>query len=98
MRGAMLEAALAAIREESGPVADEVRDEFKAARKGSIDRTRPTTSYDTLRRRALEVERKLLNDWRRDGRILDDVYHHLEDELDRAELDVTSPGASWLED
>ena len=98
MRSAMLEAALAAIRAESGPVADEVRDEFKAARKGSIDRTRPTTSYDTLRRRALEAERKLLNDWRRDGRILDDVYHHLEDELDRAELDITSPGASWLED
>jgi CPA1 family monovalent cation:H+ antiporter len=97
MRSAMLAAALEAIREETGPVADEVRDEFQAARVGSVDRTRPTTSYDTLRRRALEAERKLLNDWRRDGRIFDDVYHHLEDELDRAELDVTSPGASWLE-
>jgi Na+/H+ antiporter len=97
MRSAMLAAALEAIREETGAVADEVRDEFQAARVGSVDRTRPTTSYDTLRRRALEAERKLLNDWRRDGRIFDDVYHHLEDELDRAELDVSSPGASWLE-
>ena len=97
MRNAMLAAALEAIREESGLVAEEVRDEFKAARKGSIGRARPITSYDTLRRRALEAERKLLNEWRRDGRIFDDVYHHLEDELDRAELDVASPGASWLE-
>jgi len=97
-RKAMLAEALEAIREETGPLADEVRDEFKAARAGSIDRARPITSYDRLRRRALEAERKLLNEWRRGGRIFDDVYHHLEDELDRAELDVASPGTSWLED
>jgi hypothetical protein len=96
-RNAMLTAALAAIREETGPIADEVRREFKAARIGSVDRTRPTTSYDALRRSGLEAERRLLNNWRQDGRIPDDVYHHLEDELDRTELDLASPGASWLE-
>jgi Na+/H+ antiporter len=96
-RNAMLTAALEAIRDESGPIADEVRAEFKAARKGSIDRTRPATTYDALRRRGLEAERGLLNGWRQSGRIPDDVYHHLEDELDRTELDLASPGASWLE-
>jgi Na+/H+ antiporter len=96
-RDAMLAAALEAIREETGPNADEVRGEFTAARKKSVDRTRPATSYDALRRRGLEAERRLLNAWRQNGRIPDDVYHHLEDELDRAELDVASPGASWLE-
>jgi Na+/H+ antiporter len=96
-RNAMLAAALEAIRDETGPIADEVRGEFKAARRGSIDRMRPTTSYDALRRRGLEAERRLLNGWRNDGRIPDDVYHHLEDELDRTELDLASPGASWLE-
>jgi len=61
------------------------------------DRARPSTAYDVLRRRALDAERKLLNDWRLQGRILDDVYHHLEDELDRTELDVAAPETSWLE-
>jgi len=96
-RAAMLEAALASLENESGAVADEVRAEFAAARSGSIDRARPSTAYDVLRRRALEAERKLLNDWRLKGRILDDVYHHLEDELDRTELDVAAPETSWLE-
>jgi Na+/H+ antiporter len=97
-RDAMLAAALEEICHETGPIADEVRGELKAARTGSIDRARPTTSYDALRRRGLEAERRLLNGWRNDGRITDDVYHHLEDELDRTELDLTSAGSSWLED
>jgi CPA1 family monovalent cation:H+ antiporter len=96
-RNAMLEAALAALENESGAVAEEVRAEFAAARSGSVDRARPSTAYDLLRRRALDAERKLLNDWRLKGRILDDVYHHLEDELDRTELDVAAPQTSWLE-
>jgi CPA1 family monovalent cation:H+ antiporter len=96
-RDAMLAAALEAIRDETGPVAEEVRGEFEAARRESVDRTRPNTSYDALRRRGLEAERRTLNGWRNQGRIPDDVYHHLEDELDRTELDLASPGASWLE-
>jgi CPA1 family monovalent cation:H+ antiporter len=96
-RTAMLNAALASLENETGAVADELRAEFAAARSGSIDRARPSTPYDVLRRRALEAERKLLNEWRMKGRILDDVYHHLEDELDRTELDVAAPATSWLE-
>jgi Na+/H+ antiporter len=96
-RNAMLEAALAALQGESGPVADEVRSEIAAARVSSIGRARPTTVYDELRRRALRAERTFLNERRSNGLILDDVYHHLEDELDRTELDIASPGVSWLE-
>jgi Na+/H+ antiporter len=96
-RDAMLAAALEAIRGETGPIAEEVRGEFEAARRESVDRTRPNTSYDALRRRGLEAQRRMLNGWRNEGRIPDDVYHHLEDELDRTELDLASPGASWLE-
>ena len=50
-----------------------------------------------MRRTALRAERALLIDWRQRGRIPDDVYHHLEDELDRLELEITSTGATWLE-
>jgi Na+/H+ antiporter len=96
-RDAMLAAALEAIHDETGPIAEEVRGEFEAARRESVDRTRPNTSYDALRRRGLEAERRMLNGWRNEGRIPDDVYHHLEDELDRTELDLASPGTSWLE-
>jgi CPA1 family monovalent cation:H+ antiporter len=96
-RKAMLEAALRALEDEPGAAADDLRAEFAALRSGSVDRSRPRTAYDLLRRRALEAERRLLIDWRREGRILDDVFHHLEDELDRAELDLSSSGASWLE-
>jgi NhaP-type Na+/H+ or K+/H+ antiporter len=97
-RNAMLESALAVLASEAGPEADEVRSEIEAARLGSVDRTRPTTHHDELRQRALAAERDLLNDRRDSGLIADDVYHHLEDELDRAELDIASTGASWLED
>jgi Na+/H+ antiporter len=96
-RNAMIEAALATIESETGSAAGEVKGELEAARLGSIDRARPTTQHDELRRRALRAERDLLNDRRDRGEIGDDVYHHLEDELDRTELDIASPGASWLE-
>jgi hypothetical protein len=96
-RNAMIEAALASLGNQTGAAAEEVKGELEAARLGSVDRARPTTQYDELRRRALSAERDLLNDRRENGDIGDDVYHHLEDELDRTELDIASPGASWLE-
>jgi Na+/H+ antiporter len=96
-RNAMIEAALASLENETGSAALEVKGELEAARLGSIDRARPTTQYDELRRRALRAERELLNNRRESAQIGDDVYHHLEDELDRTELDIASPGMSWLE-
>ena len=96
-RDAMLAAALAALDGAHGTVVEEVRAELSAQRSASAGRERPNTESDELRRRALGAERALLEDWREDGRVTDDVYHHLEEELDRAELAVEPPGASWPE-
>jgi Na+/H+ antiporter len=96
-RDAMLAVALASLEGMQGTVADDVRAELSAQRAASAGRERPSTEFDALRRRALSAERTLLADWRENGRVTDDVYHHLEDELDRAELDVESSGSSWLE-
>jgi Na+/H+ antiporter len=86
MRNAMLEAAMRKLADISGDSAAAVCAEFGAAREGSVNRLQPVTAYDDLRMRAIAVERQLLADWRRAGRIQDDTYHLLEDELDRAEL------------
>jgi Na+/H+ antiporter len=96
-RRAMLDAALEEIAADSGPGAEAVRAEFGAALKATVDRTRPVTDYDTLRRRALQAERRVLNQWRGEGRILDDAYHLLEDELDRADLHSASLENTWLD-
>ena len=97
-RNAMLEAALGALANEAGPEAEEVRNEIEAARLGSVGRARPATRHDELRGCALAAERDVLNDRRDSGLIADDVYHHLEDELDRAEMDIGSTATSWLQD
>jgi CPA1 family monovalent cation:H+ antiporter len=96
-RSAMLDAALSELANRSGSTAQAVRAEYAAARAASIDSSHPTTQYDDLRLLAIAAERRLLVDWRRDGKILDDVYHLLEDELDRAELHAASLGAQSLE-
>jgi CPA1 family monovalent cation:H+ antiporter len=96
-RRAMLDAALAELAQESGQAAEAVRAEFGAARQATVDRSRPVSDYDTLRRRALQAQRRALIEWRREGRLLDDAYHLLEDELDRAELHSASLGSTWLE-
>jgi Na+/H+ antiporter len=97
-RRAMLDAALAELAGHSGEAADAVRGEYRAARAaGSSDPTRPVTQYDELRTLAIAAERRLLVEWRRQGRIFDDTYHLLEGELDRAELHTASLGTTWLE-
>jgi Na+/H+ antiporter len=85
-RNAMIDAALAELAEVPGDSAIAVRAEYGAARDMSVDRTPPNTAYDALRVKAIVAERRLLADWRRQGRIQDDAYHLLEHELDRAEL------------
>ena len=96
-RKAMLTAALESLQGKPAASADPLRAELEAARNASIDRFRPQTPQDPMRRTALKAERALLNDWRQRGRIPDDVYHHLEDELDRVELELISTGATWLD-
>jgi Na+/H+ antiporter len=96
-RRAMLEAALAELEGFSGQTADAVRAEYRAARAASADPSRPATAYDSLRALAVAAERRLLVEWRQKGRIDDDAYHLLEEELDRAELHAASAGAAPTE-
>ncbi|HEX3949937.1 MAG TPA: cation:proton antiporter [Steroidobacteraceae bacterium] len=96
-RSAMLDAALHEITHGSSPAAAALFAEYSAARAGSVDRSQPNTEYDGMRRRAIAAERRLLADWRREGRIQDDAYHLLEDELDRAELHVAPMASTWLD-
>jgi len=97
-RRAMLDAALKELAGYSGEAADAVRGEYREARAASSsDPTRPVTQYDELRVLAIAAERRLLAEWRQQGRIFDDTYHLLEGELDRAELHTASLGTTWLE-
>jgi NhaP-type Na+/H+ or K+/H+ antiporter len=96
-RKAMLDAALASISHSSTKEAQAVRAEYTAELAASADRSRPTTAYDKTRRKALAAARALLIEWRHDGRILDDTYHVLEDELDRAELHSAALDSSSLQ-
>jgi Na+/H+ antiporter len=94
-RQAMMDAALEALAGVPGEGAAAIRAEYGAARIASVDRSRPTTTYDELRTQAIAAERRSLNQWR--SRIHDDAFHLLEDELDRAELHVASFGTTWLD-
>jgi NhaP-type Na+/H+ or K+/H+ antiporter len=96
-RNAMLDAALKELAEIPGPGAAALRAEYGAARAASVGRAQPDTEYDNIRRRAIAAERRLLAEWRRRGRIQDDAYHLLEDELDRAELHVAPMSSTWLD-
>jgi NhaP-type Na+/H+ or K+/H+ antiporter len=96
-RNAMLDAALQELADATGEGAAALRAEFGAVREGNVGRAQPDTEYDSVRRRAIAAERRLLADWRRRGRIQDDAYHLLEDELDRAELHVAGVSSTGLE-
>jgi CPA1 family monovalent cation:H+ antiporter len=96
-RRAMLDAALTELAGYTGAAADAVRAEYRVARTGSVDSSRPATEYDELRLVAIAAERKLLVDMRLNARIFDDAFHLLEDELDRAELHAASLDATSLE-
>jgi CPA1 family monovalent cation:H+ antiporter len=96
-RAAMLDAALAILAGAPGEGAAALRSEYAATRAASVDRSRPMTDFDHLRLQAIAAERGLLIQWRRQGRIQDDAFHVLEDELDRAELHAGSFGTTWLE-
>jgi Na+/H+ antiporter len=96
-RNALLDAALSDLSGVAGDEAAALRAEYAAVRASSQGRLPPETEYHDLRRRAIAAERRLLADLRRSGRIQDDAYHLLEDELDRAELHVAPISSTWLE-
>lgn len=95
-RRGMLDAALADIDDsEAGAAA--LRAEMTAERDASTTRSRPVTSYDRARLRAVAAARRFLNERRQQGQIYDDTYHRLEDELDRVELHAASLETTWLD-
>ena len=96
-RRAMLEAALIEVAASRETVVPALLAEYQAERDASAGRKRPITAYDKLRQSGIAAARGLLAEWRRQGRILDDTYHVLEDELDRAELHAAALDSSSLE-
>ncbi|HXL64402.1 MAG TPA: sodium:proton antiporter, partial [Xanthobacteraceae bacterium] len=77
--------------------ANAVRGEYRAARAADAAPILAATEYDNLRLLAIAAERRLLAERRHQGRIFDDAYHLLEDELDRAELHAASLGMASIE-
>jgi Na+/H+ antiporter len=96
-RSAMLDAALQELAGFSGGPAEAVRGEYGAARAAGAAPIRSATAYDELRLLAIAAERRLLAEWRQQGRIVDDAYHLLEEELDRAELHSAARGAASIQ-
>ncbi|HET7157764.1 MAG TPA: sodium:proton antiporter, partial [Burkholderiales bacterium] len=87
-RGAMVDAALASLRDRASDAAAAVRAEYEAMRAIARDRANPQadTEHDRLRIDAICAQRELLATLRRQGKISDDAFHRLEEELDWAEL------------
>ena len=93
-RAAMLEAATQVIDREPGPAANAVREEYKEATKvareaKAADNARLVTPHDRLRLAAIAAQREVLNRLRTSGKVEDDAYHHLEEELDLQEMSAT---------
>ena len=93
-RVAMLDAALAALEGQSGEAAIAIRAEYSAVRAASVDPSAPPIEHDRLRLIGIAAARRELIEWRRLGRLDDDAYHRLEEELDRAELHAEGPTAT----
>jgi monovalent cation:H+ antiporter, CPA1 family len=87
-RGAMVDAALATLRDRTGDAAAALRTEYEAMKAVARDRVNPQadTEHDKMRVDAISAQRELLATLRRSGKISDDVFHRLTEELDWAEL------------
>ena len=95
-RRGMLDAALAELDGVTQQM-QALREELAAERDASTSRSRPVTSYDRARMQAVSAARRFLIEQRQQGRIFDDTYHRLEDELDRAELQAAPLDSTLLD-
>jgi NhaP-type Na+/H+ or K+/H+ antiporter len=96
-RRGMMDAALAELDGVTEQGVEALREELAAERDASKSRSRPVTSYDRARMQAVSAARRFLIEQRQQGRIFDDTYHRLEDELDRAELQAAPLDSTLLE-
>jgi CPA1 family monovalent cation:H+ antiporter len=87
-RAEMVAAAIQSLRDRPGEAAAAVRAEYEAMRTVAKNRRNPQadTEHDRLRIDGICVQRDLLAGLRREGKISDDAFHRLEEELDWAEL------------
>jgi CPA1 family monovalent cation:H+ antiporter len=93
-RVAIMQAALDSLDGDPSPAAAAMRDQYTAARTVAEDLCAPqaATEYDELRLRAIAAQRQALHRIRAEGRIGDDAFHRLQEELDWAELDAAPAG------
>lgn len=99
-RTAILDGAIDALAGHQGEHAADVRKEFEQARVRARDHDHPqsATDYDQMRTIAIVAQRETLEKLRAEGRIGDDTYHRLEEELDWNELAATSNEALQMQD
>src|SRR5262249_50487766 len=89
-------AALETLAGEHAPAAAAVREGSLAARgvAATPDEPQGATEHDRLRLQAITAQRLTLHRLREEGAIGDEAFHHLEEELDWAELCAARPGRS----
>jgi CPA1 family monovalent cation:H+ antiporter len=97
-RIALLDAGLASLHGHDNKAADFLRKRYQAERAMAADGGDANTVFEgqRMRRVSLAAQRRKLFDLRRSGEIEDDVFHVLENELDRAELAVSSSSEAGL--
>ncbi len=90
-RTALVDAALATLRDRNSDAVAGVRAEYEAMRTVAQNRSNPQadTGHDRIRLDAICAQRELLAKLRSGGKISDDAFHRLEEELDWAELHAT---------
>jgi CPA1 family monovalent cation:H+ antiporter len=96
----LLKAAVKGLPAESGEATAAVKAEYEAAEAVANKCLYPPdpTEYDRLRLRAITAQREELARLRREGRISDDAYHRIEEDLDWNELSAAPPGYfQWSE-
>lgn len=93
-RVAVMQAALDCLDGDGSPAAAAVREQYTAARNVAKNQSEPqaATEYDRLRLRAIGAQRQALDRIRAEGRIGDEAFHRLQEELDWAELDAAPAG------
>ncbi len=94
-RSALMQAALEALKDDVSPAADAVRQHYAAAYAvaSRIEDPLGPTEHDRLRLKALKAQRARLNEVWSEGRIDDEAYHRLREELDWTELDASPASA-----
>ena len=91
-RTAVMDAALCALDSHQGEAAAAVRQEYQSAREQATDQSKPQTQteHDRMRMLAIQAQRRVLHELRDSGKISDDAYHRMEEELDWAELNAAA--------